>query len=204
MYRFDFFHALRGAALALGLVALSAPQAHALSENEASAFVQDVVDRVITLIEEEAAPEPRREKFRVVLTEVAAMPQIGKFAAGRSWREMNDAQQAKYATLFTDYIATVYARRFGEYSGQTLSVIGAQDAGKGVFVVKSEVMQQGAQPIRIEWVVSDRSGAVRIDDIQIEGVSLAITQREEFAAMVAQQGHNIDAFLAELAARSEI
>lgn len=198
------FNALRGAALALGLLAASAPQAQALTQDQAASFVQNVVDRVIALIEGEQAASARRDKFRVVLTEVAAMPQIGRFAAGRSWRAMNDTQQQKYGDLFIDYIATIYARRFGEYSGEKLQLVGTQDMGGGVYVVKSEVARPNAQPIRIEWVVSDRSGEVRIDDIQIEGVSLAITQREEFAAMIAQKGDDIDAFLAELSARSEI
>ena len=195
--------AFRGAALALGLLALSAPPALALSETEATKFVQTVVDRVIGLIEANTTTQARRNEFRGVLTEIAAMPQIGKFAAGRNWRAMNEAQQNRYETVFVDYIATIYARRFEEYSGEALSVIGAQDLGDRGVVVKSEVARQGAQPIRIEWLVSDRSGAVRIDDIVIEGVSLAITQREEFAAMLAQSG-DIEAFLAELSARSEI
>jgi len=198
-----FFAGVRNTVLALGLLALSTPQALALSESEASAFVKTVVDRVVALIETNDTTAARRSEFRGVLTEVAAMPQIGRFAAGRSWREMNDAQQGRYETVFVDYIATVYARRFEEYSGETLTVNGAQDLGPRGFVVKSEVARQGAQPIRIEWLVSDRSGATRIDDIVIEGVSLAITQREEFAAMISQSG-NIDAFLNELASRSEI
>jgi len=195
---------VRGAALALGLLFASAPHAMALDEAEATAFVQNVVDRVIALIETNYTTAARRSEFRGMLTEVAAMPQIGKFAAGRNWRQMDEAQQGRYEVVFIDYIATIYARRFEEYSGEKLAVVSSKDMGKGVFVVKSEVARQGAQPILIEWVVSDRSGSVRIDDIQIEGVSLAITQREEFAAMIAQKGDNIDAFLNELAARAEI
>lgn len=195
---------VRSSALALSLLAASASQAMALSESEATSFVQTVVDRVITLIETKKTAAARRDDFRGMLTEVAAMPQIGKFAAGRNWRQMNEAQQSRYEAVFVDYIATIYARRFEEYSGEKLAVVGAQDMGKDVFVVKTEVARQGAQPIRIEWMVSNRSGATRIDDITIEGVSLAITQREEFAALIAQKGDNIDAFLAELAARAEI
>jgi len=197
------FRPLRNAALAFCLLAFQAPQAFALSDSEATAFVQTVVDRVIGLINANPTTEARRSEFRGVLTDVAAMPQIGKFAAGRSWREMNEAQQGKYETVFVDYIATVYARRFEEYSGETLKVTGNQAMGDGVFVVKTEVMRPGAQPIRIEWLVSDRSGATRIDDITIEGVSLAITQREEFAAMIAKTG-SIDAFLAELSSLASI
>lgn len=204
MGRFHIIEAVRGTVLAAGLLILSAPSALALSENEARVFVQGTVDRVIALIEGNATIEARRTEFRGVLVDSAAMPQIGKFAAGRNWRAMNETQKGRYEVLFVDYIATIYARRFEEYSGETLTVNGAQDLGKRGYVVKSEVAQQGAQPIRIEWLVSDRSGATRIDDIVIEGVSLAITQREEFAAMIAQSGNNIDAFLAELMARSEI
>ncbi len=204
MGRFHIVDSLRGMVLALGFLVLSAPSALAIDENEATSFVQGVVERVVALIENDPTVEGRREEFRVILTDAASMSQIGKFSAGRNWRAMDPAQQERYSTLFVDYIATVYARRFEEYSGEKLEVTGSQDLGDRGIIVKSEVAQQGAQPIRIEWLVSDRSGATRIDDIVIEGVSLAITQREEFAAMVAKNGNNIDAFLADLMALSEI
>lgn len=198
-----FLNAFQAASLALALSFVSAQPALALSETDATSFVQGVVERVISLIEANPTTEARRDEFRGMLTEVASMPQIGKFAAGRNWRAMNPAQQGRYETVFVDYIATIYARRFEEYSGETLTVTGSQDLGKRGVIVKSEVARPGAQPIRIEWLVSDRSGATRVDDIVIEGISLAITQREEFAAMLSQTG-DIEAFLAELTARSEI
>ena len=69
-----FFAGVRNTVLALGLLALSTPQALALSESEASAFVKTVVDRVVALIETNDTTAERRSEFRGVLTEVAAMP----------------------------------------------------------------------------------------------------------------------------------
>ncbi|MEE4662212.1 MAG: ABC transporter substrate-binding protein, partial [Halieaceae bacterium] len=55
-----------------------------------------------------------------------------------------------------------------------------------------------AQDVAVEWLVNDREGPTRLVDVVAEGVSLSISQREEFAAMVDKRGGDIDAFIDDL------
>jgi len=184
----------------LGALALGLPgaPAWALSADEATAHVRKAVDDVLALIQAPGDGPSKAEAFRGILERHAAMPQIAKFAAGVTWREMSEAQQAAYSDGFAHYLALTYARRFQEYSGQTVTLGDVVDAGKKGILVKSEVTQSGGTPIVVDWLVSDRPGRTVIADIVIEGVSLLVTQREEIAAMLEKRGGNLDQLIADL------
>lgn len=172
----------------------------ALAEDEARAVVQQAVDEVLALVRESASAADKAVKLQVVMERRAALPQIARFAAGRVWREMSDEQQARFVSAFSSYISRIYARRFQEYSGETVSLSRAVDAGKKGILVQSAVSQPaGGAPIAVDWLVSDRGGqGARIVDIVIEGVSLATTQRDEIGAMFDGSGSDVEKLIEKL------
>ena len=185
--------------LALALAAAPAP-APALTPEDARAHVRAAVDAVLGLVRGGGSAAQKAAGLRDILDRFAALPQIARFAAGRAWREMSEAQQARYADAFAHYISTVYARRFQDYSGETVSVGGVSDAGRRGLLVESEVTQPQAKPVAVDWLVSDRPGRIVIADIVIEGVSLLVTQREEVGAMLEARGGDFDRLISDLAA----
>lgn len=191
----------RRAAIGAGfgaLLLLSAPaSALALTEAEAKSFVQEVVTEMTGLLKNASAADPREMEFRDLLRKRAAMTAIGRFTVGRPWRDMTDAQKAAFDSAFEDYIARTYVGRFGEYSGETVEVLDALDRGKKGVLVTSRV-NRPAGSVVVEWLVSDRGGAPQLVDIIVEGVSLAITQREAFASMIEARGGDIDGFIQDL------
>lgn len=184
-----------GAASAFALDA-----ARALEPKAAEAFVTALADDVIAIVKQTGTPEERSQAFLKLFRENVALPQIGRFTAGLAWREMSPAQQEAYLEAFERYAAKAYVNRLGEYSGQTLVVTGSQDAGQRGVLVNSLLKSPGEQDIRIDWLVSDRGGSTQVVDVVGEGVSLSISQREEFAAMLEKRGGDIDRFIADLGA----
>ncbi|MEM9782100.1 MAG: ABC transporter substrate-binding protein [Pseudomonadota bacterium] len=175
------------AAVAL-LTAVAWSPAHALDGDAAKAHVRTTVDEVLALVRKPGAPAGKTGAFRQILEQRAAMPQIARFAAGNLWRDMSDAQQDAYVDAFSQYLSTVYARRFQEYSGQEVELGGTSDRGRRGIEVESMVTGGGQPPVAVTWLVSDRPGRVVLADIVIEGVSLLITQRDEITALVGQKG----------------
>lgn len=165
----------------------------AATEDQAKKVVRQAVDEVLALVTQPGASTEKAPKLRGIMEQYAAMPQIARFAAGPVWRQMSDSQQAAYVDAFSDYISRVYARRFQEYSGQTVSIDRAIDAGKKGILVESSVSQPQGAPVPVSWLVSDRAGGEpRIVDIIIEGVSLATTQRDEVGALYDRNAGNAD------------
>ncbi|MEM9144977.1 MAG: ABC transporter substrate-binding protein [Pseudomonadota bacterium] len=190
-----------GAGLGVGLpVGLIARPANALSSDAARAHVEQAVDAVLALVRGPGDGAAKADKLAGVLETYAAMPQIARFAAGIAWREMGDDQQQRYTAAFLHFLSTVYARRFGEYAGQSVTVGGVTDSGKRGLTVSSTVSQAGGQPILVDWLVTDRPGRIVIADIVIEGVSLLITQREEIGAMLNARGGDVERLISDLAA----
>ena len=93
-----------------------------------------------------------------------------------------------------------YAARLGGYSGETLTVIGARAANDKDFIVSTHLVRPSGPAIAADWRVRVIDGQYRIIDIMVEGISMAITQRSEFASVVKRDG--IDGLLTILRART--
>jgi phospholipid transport system substrate-binding protein len=191
--------ALGGLALAgLGGALLTPAAAHALSEDEAIAFVESVADDMRAIAERATSGDPQTEAFLDLLRSTTAIEAVGRFTMGLNWREMSAAQQERFLDAFERYAARVYARRIGDYRGQSIEIDGAQDVGRKGVLVKTRFKSPDAQDVAVEWLVNDREGTTKLVDVVAEGVSLSISQREEFAAMVDKRGGDIDAFIDDL------
>ncbi len=194
----------RRTVLAFGLAAAAAAAvgrpAAALEADAARTHVRGAVDRVIALASRPGAPESKADDLARIFRDTAAMPQIARFAAGLAWRDMSEDQQDRFVDAFVHYLSVVYARRFQDYSGQTVDLGRVEDAGRRGLRVLSTVSQPNDQPIAVEWVVTDRPGRVVISDIVIEGVSLVVTQREEIGGMLSSRGGDLERLISDLAA----
>ncbi|MFP6744233.1 MAG: ABC transporter substrate-binding protein, partial [Alphaproteobacteria bacterium] len=121
---------------------------------------------------------------------------MGRFALGSYWRAASPAQQTAYLNLFGEYLVQTYAARLGSHSSGTMTVTGARQAGDKDVVVRTQAGTAGGHAVVAEWRVRSGANGYRIIDISIEGISLVMTHRAEFAAVV--QRHGIDGLLASL------
>ena len=187
-------------ALAMGAVmGLMAPSAMALSQDEARAHVEKTIAELKSLLSKSGTSASRAPDLRKIMESRANLPLIAKFSAGRAWRDMNDGQQSRFTEAFAHFVSNTYARRFDEYSGDPQIEIGKTvDAGRKGILVETLMSQASGQPIVVEWLVSDRGGRVEIVDMVVEGISMAVTQREEVGAMLDKRGGDVEALIADL------
>lgn len=182
-------------ALAAGVGTKPMPVAAA----EPTAFVTDLADRAITrLTSKELNQAARSAEFRKLLVTNFDVPAIGRFVLGRYWREANEAQRAEYMKLFEDLLVITYGNRFAEYGGEKLKVQQARDLGNDEMLVGSEVIRPVGAPVKVDWRIRKSGDNLKIIDVIIEGVSMAVTQRDDYAAAIQRGGGKIDALLASL------
>lgn len=174
-------------------IALANPS-WALGGPEAEVFVTKVIADLRALVARKASAE----EFLSLLDQKGAIPQVGKFAMGRNWREMTGGQQDTYQAAFRGYISRTYAKRFGDYNGEDIVVTGSTDAGRKGVLVKSVLMRPNAQDTTVEWLVTDRLGPPKVADIIFEGISLSITLREVFGGMVDKRNGDVNLFIQDL------
>jgi phospholipid transport system substrate-binding protein len=187
-------------AVMFGATALLLPawQARALTPEEAQVFVSRVTEDLIEIVRGATPGDPRADRFLDLFRRVAALDAIGRFTMGVHWRSMSEGQQQAFLDAFERYASRAYTNRIGEYNGQTLDIIDAQDVGRRGILVRSRLKEPGSEDVAIDWLVSDRTGTPQIIDIVAEGVSLSIAQREEFAGMLERRSNDYDRFIDDL------
>ena len=147
-----------------------------------------------------SAKVTQREKttrFRVLFKQFFDIPAIGRFVLGRFARAAQPADVEKFQTLFEDVIVYTWTRRFGEYDGQTLNVKDSVPDGDEGAIVNSDIVGKDGQKFAVAWRTRKRTAGHQIVDVIIEGVSMAITYRNEYATVIQQNG-GMSGLLAEM------
>lgn len=152
-----------------------------------------------TLRDPDISEKERFSKFRVLLSKRVDMPRIGRFVLGANWRRADAAQQAEYQKLFSDYVIAAYAGRLKDYTDAKISFKNTATTEKGEHIVSTLITHpKNPEPVHVDWRLRETEGELQVLDMSIEGISMAITQRSEFASIIQQNGGNIDALLARL------
>jgi len=169
----------------------------------AAALIRRLAEQAFgALRRQDMSLEEREAVFRNLLREGFDMDFIGRFVVGKYWRDMSPEQRAEYLEVFSEYVLQTYSRRFGGYAGQTFAVAGTRAAGQQDAMVQTRIDQPSGPPILADWRVRVAPAGYRIVDVMVEGVSMAVTQRSEFGAVVQRDG--VAGLIEALRARSQM
>jgi phospholipid transport system substrate-binding protein len=131
---------------------------------------------------------------------------LARMTMGRHWRRANARQREAFVETFGHYLLRSFAIRLKRYAGSDLSaardsfsITGARDVGKNDVIVQSRITPPSGTPLRVDWRLRSQSGRLVIIDLVVEGVSLLVTQRSEFGAVLERAG--IDGLITELQRR---
>jgi phospholipid transport system substrate-binding protein len=173
----------------------------------AETVVQRLVEQVWQLLAERGdAPDIDRDHLLSVLDEGTDLTLLGRLVLGRYWRDASPGQRTAYLQLFRRYMLQTFIQRLRQYAGTDMShpgerfqIIASRPVGERDILVQSRVAPPTSQPLRVDWRLRERPGEPVIIDLIVEGISLLVTQRSEFAAVLERGG--IEGLLAELRAR---
>ncbi|MCB1532743.1 MAG: ABC transporter substrate-binding protein [Alphaproteobacteria bacterium] len=164
-------------------------------------FIDGVAKRGIGFLSNESLSEAQREKeFRQLLNDSFDMNTIARFALGRYWKSASEAQKKEYLKLFQAMIVEVYTARFSEYNGQALEVVSARGEGDSDAIVTSKIVPAEGKDVQVDWRVRHKNGRYKVVDVVVEGVSMALTQRSDFASVIQRGGGNVEVLLEHLRA----
>jgi phospholipid transport system substrate-binding protein len=162
---------------------------------DATAFMVQLWDRAVEVLNKKADPALRQERFRQLFHADFDSPGIARFVLGRYWRDASEAEQQDFVKLFEDYVVFVYTARLSNFGGQDFKVRGSRSDGDGV-MVSTDIFSPGStSPLKIDWRLVSENGIYKINDVIVEGVSMLVTQRSEFASVVQRNGGQIRGLL---------
>ena len=186
--------------LLIGLFTLSPGQAVA---QDPQGFIATLGKEAIQVLGPGVSQQQRIARFRQLFQRDFDVPGIGQFVLGRYWRTATQDEQQEFLRLFQEYIVQSYAAQLGEYGGEPFRVLSSRPSGNET-VVTSVIDRPSGSRILVDWYVVERGGASKISDVYVAGVSMKVTQRDQFASVIQRNGGRIEALLAMLRQRVAI
>jgi phospholipid transport system substrate-binding protein len=144
-----------------------------------------------SLSEAGLSQDERTQRFRKLLNEAFDLPRIARFTLGRYWRTASDEQKAEFLTLFEKFVIQAYSTRFQDMSGKKLNVLTAREISASQALVLSEIQIPGKPSVKINWRIRSKDDVHKVVDVMVEGISMSVTQRDEFAAVIRQTGGQV-------------
>ena len=183
-----------------GLVAASLPAA---AQQNAAELVQRTAAQVLDLVMTKTGAAREAGILRVLQTDFD-LDYMARFTLGVHWNKASPEQRERFLRVAANAEAHAYARRFGEYGGQTLTVDRATPKTRGdVSIVNSKLSQTDGEPLAIQWDVRNGEKGARIVDVRVEGVSMIVTRRAEYNSFIQAHGGQVEPLISELEARAK-
>ena len=162
---------------------------------EADVFVQSTVNRASKLLGEDISKVQKIEKLKNIAKDTVDIKGIGFYTLGSKRKSLNNDEKNEYANLFEDYFLKSFSSRLAEYTNPEIDVTNKEKLSENYTIVNSVLKATNERPeIKIDWRVYTKDpDNPLIRDLIIEGLSLARTQKEEFASVLNSNDGDINA-----------
>ena len=163
-------------------------------------FVSNFADSAIDILSDNEILEGEKNgKFTDLVMSAIDLNLISKFVLSKTWKNATDDQKERYIQAFKDYFINSYANKLDQYSGEQVEVVDAEEAGKYV-IVNSFIYREGTDTLKInlKWRLLNRDNEIKIIDLNIEGISLIIAQREEFQSFLANNEGDLEKLIEKI------
>jgi phospholipid transport system substrate-binding protein len=188
---------------ALSFGFMSAITLPAQAANPAEDFVRDNIQAGFDILNNRnASPSERRERFASLLLSLTDVKRVALFLLGSHAADASQADLDAYVAAYQDYVLATYQSYFQLYAGQTLRVISSRERAPGDFIVATNMVGQPNLTMEIDFRVRTDQAKPLLVDVAIAGVWLALAQRDQIQAVLAQNNGDIKALVAHLRGKS--
>ena len=178
----------------------------AQQSSEPEALVKKITDDVMAAIKSDKELAAGDRQKAVKLAEEKILPYVDfeeatRLAVGRGWKEASPEQRKKLVAEFRSMLVRTYSNAIGTYEGQTMKVLPSRvKPSDDEATVRNQFLRPGGKPVLIDYSMRKTDQGWKIYDIVVEGVSLVLTYRSEFDAVVKQEG--VDGLIKRLGAKN--
>ncbi len=149
-------------------------------------FIQSTVNRASQILSENISKEEKINQLKIIAKETVDIRGVGFYSLGAVRNDLNNDQKNTYINLFENYFLKSFSSRLSEYTNPEIEVKNKQILNNNYTIVNSVLIATDKRPeIKIDWRVYTKNPEnPLIRDLIIEGLSLARTQKEEFASIL--------------------
>ena len=167
---------------------------------EPDVFVQSTVNRASLVLSKNISKKEKINKLKSIAKETVDIRGVGFYSLGNARKNLNDNQKKKYLILFENYFLKSFSSRLAEYTNPEIEVMGKETLNENYTIVNSILIATDVRPeVKIDGrIYTKNKENPQIRDLIIEGLSLARTQKEEFASILNSNDGNINALFKTL------
>ncbi len=156
-------------------------------------FIQEIVDEAKKVLIDTNSKEFKTKKLSEMALKTVDIKGVGYYSLGNYRKKLNEEQMDEYLILFEKYFLKSFTSRLTDYSDPKIDVLSAEVLNAKYTIVKSLLLATDKKPeVKIEWrVYTKNPDKPLIRDLIIEGLSLARTQKEEFASVIESNGGDV-------------
>ena len=162
---------------------------------EPDIFVQSTVNRASKLLSEDISKEKKITELKLIAKDTVDIEGISFYTLGSIRKSLNESDKITYLQLFEKYFLKSFSSRLAEYTNPEIDVFGKEVLNENYTIVNSTLKATKERPeIKIDWrIYTKDQERPLIRDLIIEGLSLARTQKEEFASILNSNDGDIKA-----------
>ncbi|MCG8597762.1 MAG: ABC transporter substrate-binding protein [Kiloniellales bacterium] len=195
-----------GVVLLLLALGLALPPAALAADEEpmsgkARTFLASLGERAIHVAQDKAAPKADREtRIRALLREGFDLDIISRLVLGKHWRKMSDSQRDEFVGVFENAMVQQSLTIFGGYTNETFDItsVGPDPTNPKLIAITTNIKRSNGATAKVDWRLRKRGQDYKIIDIVAEGVSMALTLRQEYGAVIERSGGKVDGLIEEL------
>ena len=167
---------------------------------EPDVFVQSTVNRASQILSKNITKDKKIHELKIVAKETVDIQGVGFYSIGSVRKNLNEEQKIKYSELFEAYFLKSFSSRLSEYTNPKIEVQTKKVLNKNYTIVNSILVGTSERPeVKIDWrVYTKNPNNPLIRDLIIEGLSLARTQKEEFASILNSNDGDINSLFRAL------
>jgi phospholipid transport system substrate-binding protein len=188
----------KGLALTLAVIAgLSGAPRSAAADEVPVAFIRTLGTQAVSVIRSAMPLGEKADYFSQMLRQDFDLTGICRFVLGPYWRVASPTEQQQFCDGFAGRLVRVYGGQLAQAGDGDFVVTGSRTEPGGVIVTSQIVRPQGAA-IAVDWRLGVSGGLYKIEDVAIDGVSMALAQRSEISALIARDGGQVEMLLATM------
>lgn len=164
---------------------------------DATGFVVKLGNELAAIVNGPGSYEEKKRRLAPLIDEAVDVDGIARFCLGVNWRRATPQQQQQFTQLFHAVLLNNITGKLGQFQGVSFTPTSTTQQD-GNSLVGTTIRRPNQQPNNVQWVVSNSTGQPKIIDVIAEGVSLRVTQRDDYRAFISRNNNDVGALISAM------
>ena len=174
--------------LSLALIIFFSNASFAFEKNAENFILETTQNAKKIILDKTIGDKDKRKQLEKLALNAVDVAGLAKYTLGQERKNLSDKQISEFVSTFKVFFSKNLSNKLKDYSDQKVKVVGSKKISDNYVLVNSKIVSlKDKQEIAVDWRVFLVDGNLIIRDLVVEGLSLARTQREEFASIIANK-----------------